>query len=81
MGTVLIYCERLPQLPVMLLTANDTDIVDELGQCTDDYIAKPFSADKRKYITTKIGIWNKIFYHRSGVMQITTSIRKNLETL
>lgn len=37
--------ETLPGLPVILLTANDTDldIVDGLEQGADDYITKPFS--------------------------------------
>lgn len=37
--------ETLPDLPVILLTANDTDldIVDGLEQGADDYITKPFS--------------------------------------
>ena len=36
---------RYPQVPVILLTANDTDmdIVDGLEQGADDYITKPFS--------------------------------------
>lgn len=37
--------EAAPDLPVLLLTANDTDldIVDGLEQGADDYITKPFS--------------------------------------
>ena len=37
--------ERTPYLPVILLTANDTDmdIVDGLERGADDYITKPFS--------------------------------------
>lgn len=37
--------EEKPELPVILLTANDTDIdiVDGLEQGADDYITKPFS--------------------------------------
>ena len=37
--------EATPELPVILLTANDTDmdIVDGLEQGADDYITKPFS--------------------------------------
>lgn len=37
--------ENTPDIPVILLTANDTDmdIVDGLEQGADDYIAKPFS--------------------------------------
>lgn len=37
--------ERYPQTPVILLTANDTDmdIVDGLERGADDYITKPFS--------------------------------------
>lgn len=37
--------ERTPGLPVLLLTANDTDmdIVDGLERGADDYITKPFS--------------------------------------
>ena len=37
--------EKTPELPVILLTANDTDmdIVDGLEQGADDYITKPFS--------------------------------------
>lgn len=37
--------EILPEIPVILLTANDTDldIVDGLEQGADDYITKPFS--------------------------------------
>lgn len=37
--------EATPDLPVLLLTANDTDldIVDGLEQGADDYITKPFS--------------------------------------
>ncbi len=37
--------ERFPQLPVVMLTANDTDsdIVEGLQKGADDYITKPFS--------------------------------------
>ena len=37
--------EKTPDIPVILLTANDTDmdIVDGLEQGADDYITKPFS--------------------------------------
>lgn len=37
--------EKTPELPVILLTANDTDmdIVDGLERGADDYITKPFS--------------------------------------
>ena len=37
--------ENLPGVPVILLTANDTDldIVDGLERGADDYITKPFS--------------------------------------
>lgn len=37
--------EQTPQMPVILLTANDTDmdIVEGLEQGADDYITKPFS--------------------------------------
>lgn len=37
METILLCCVKLLKLPVMLLTANATDIVDGLRQCTDDY--------------------------------------------
>lgn len=37
--------EKAPGIPVILLTANDTDmdIVDGLERGADDYITKPFS--------------------------------------
>ena len=37
--------ENMPGIPVILLTANDTDldIVDGLERGADDYITKPFS--------------------------------------
>lgn len=60
-----------PDIPVILLTANDTDmdIVDGLEQGADDYITKPFSLSVlRARVNTQLR--KRMFIHKSGPIHI-----------
>lgn len=63
--------EATPELPVILLTANDTDmdIVDGLEQGADDYITKPFSLSVlRARVNTQLR--KRIAIEKDQVVQI-----------
>lgn len=63
--------ETTPELPVILLTANDTDmdIVDGLEKGADDYITKPFSlAVMRARVNTQLRKFH--FIQNEKVVQI-----------
>lgn len=63
--------ETTPELPVILLTANDTDmdIVDGLEKGADDYITKPFSlAVMRARVNTQLRRFH--FIQNEKVVQI-----------
>lgn len=66
--------EGNPSLPVILLTANDTelDIVDGLEQGADDYITKPFSLSVlRARVHTqlrKAAVPSRTVYHQGGFL-------------